>query len=66
MKKLWARFLGRPCEHKHLLVVTSVGVRRSICEDCGHISFTIREPVQRTTPASVARTDPDLSRVEGF
>lgn len=65
MRRMWSRFFWRECEHPHVLVVTSVGVRRSICEDCGHISFTIRETIQPTTPVAKARGG-DLPRAEGF
>lgn len=41
--------LGRGgCEHQHTLVVTSVGIRRRVCDDCGHISFSI-VPHSKTT-----------------
>ncbi|HUF16056.1 MAG TPA: hypothetical protein VMQ46_09195 [Acidimicrobiia bacterium] len=38
MPRIWKRMFG-DCEHPHTLVVTSVGVRRTVCESCGHISF---------------------------
>ncbi|MGH3650768.1 MAG: hypothetical protein ACRDU9_08675 [Acidimicrobiia bacterium] len=38
MAGIWKRMFG-DCEHPHTLVVTSVGVRRTVCESCGHISF---------------------------
>jgi hypothetical protein len=41
-------------------------VRRSICEDCGHISFTIREMIQPTTPVAKTRGGDDLPQAEGF
>ncbi len=39
MRKLWNRLTGNKCSHPHTLVATSVGVRRSVCAICGHISF---------------------------
>lgn len=41
MRRIWNRLLGEPCEHEHKIVVTSVGVQRSVCEACGHISFVM-------------------------
>ena len=41
MKKIWARFFGNDCEHPHTLSVRSVGVERTVCEECGHVSFVI-------------------------
>lgn len=65
MRRLWTRFFGRECDHQHVLVVTSVGVRRSICEQCGHISFTFQEMIQ--TPATAAKAEEqDLPQAEGF
>lgn len=29
------------CAHKENLVVRSVGVERTVCEKCGHLSFSI-------------------------
>ena len=66
MRGFWSRLFNRQCEHPHVLVVTSVGVRRSICEDCGHISFTIREMIQPTTPLAKTRGGDDLPQAEGF
>ncbi len=46
------RLLVGKCDHKDTVVVTSVGVRRSVCETCGHMSFlmtneipALRQPV---------------------
>ena len=41
MNKLWAKFFGGGCEHQHTLTVRSVGVERTVCEDCGNVSFVI-------------------------
>ena len=65
MRGLWSRFFGRECQHKHVLVVTSVGVRRSICEDCGHISFTFQEMISPPEPVTKGGGG-DLLRAEGF
>lgn len=32
---------GRECQHSETIVVRTVGVERTICEACGHISFTM-------------------------
>ena len=39
MRQVWNKLFGGGCEHSHTLVVNSVGVRRTVCEKCGHISF---------------------------
>lgn len=64
MRGFWSRFFGRECDHRSVLVVTSVGVRRSICENCGHLSFEFLEMIE--TRESVSRAGGDLPRVEGF
>lgn len=42
MRKVWNKLAGRECAHPHTVVVTSVGVRRTVCESCGHISFRMQ------------------------
>ena len=42
MRKSIAKWWGRDCLHRHTLVVRSVGVTRTVCEDCGHLSFKIQ------------------------
>lgn len=39
------KLLGGGCSHERNLIVTSVGVRRSICQECGHVSFKMHEVV---------------------
>jgi len=41
VNKLWAKFCGGGCEHQHTLTVRSVGVERTVCENCGNLSFSI-------------------------
>lgn len=41
MREMLARLLGKTCEHEHTLVVRSVGVQRSVCEECGFVSFSM-------------------------
>lgn len=41
MRRLWALMFGRECQHSETIVVRTVGVERTICEACGHISFTM-------------------------
>ena len=41
MNKLWAKFFSGGCEHQHTLSVKSVGVERTVCENCGNVSFSI-------------------------
>ncbi|HJQ76153.1 MAG TPA: hypothetical protein VJ948_02710 [Acidimicrobiia bacterium] len=58
MRNRWRK---RDCPHEHMLMVTSVGVRRSICETCGHISFQMTQPEART-----ARGRADLPKAAGL
>ncbi|MFP4074690.1 MAG: hypothetical protein ACLFVZ_11700 [Actinomycetota bacterium] len=51
------------CEHQHTLVVTSVGIRRKVCDDCGHISFSI---VPRNTTTSPTGEKTPLRRAAGL
>lgn len=51
MSRLWSRFTPRPCRHERILQYESVGVRRSVCDACGHVSFEMQakpQPTQRT------------------
>lgn len=41
LKRIWSVIFSKPCDHEATLVVQSVGVRREVCENCGHISFAI-------------------------
>ena len=41
MKKIWAKFFDNKCEHQTTLTTWSVGVERTVCEECGHLSFSI-------------------------
>ena len=66
MRKLWSRFFARECTHKHTLVVTSVGVRRTICEDCGNISFKILSTPQHTYGLNRPEPAPELPHAEGL
>lgn len=58
MKNLWAKFFARECLHEEVLVVRSVGVQRSVCESCGHLSFSIAPTVlvNADTPQTSAST----------
>ncbi|HUG32941.1 MAG TPA: hypothetical protein VMM14_08615 [Acidimicrobiia bacterium] len=42
MRKVWIKLVGRECSHPHTVVVTSVGVRRTVCESCGQVSFRMQ------------------------
>ena len=48
MKKKLSRMFRSDCDHEDTLVVSSVGVRRIVCETCGHISFEISPDLGRT------------------
>ena len=63
MSSFWRRLSGRPCPHESTLVVTSVGVRRAVCEKCGHISFAM-EPNPQPAPEAFEKTK--LARAVGF
>jgi hypothetical protein len=32
---------GSDCQHENTLVISSVGISRTVCESCGHISFEV-------------------------
>lgn len=59
-----SRWLTRSCPHKRTLVVTSVSVRRTVCEACGHVSFTMTEP--SVAEADEPYVDSPIARVAGF
>ncbi|HEX6220803.1 MAG TPA: hypothetical protein VF115_06895 [Acidimicrobiia bacterium] len=62
MSSIWRRLRGKPCPHEQTLTVTSVGVRRFVCEECGHISFEMEE----STPAVRAIEKTKLAKAAGF
>ncbi len=39
---------GGDCDHRHTLEVSSVGVRRTVCEKCGHMSFEMDPEITGT------------------
>lgn len=63
MSSIWRRISGKPCFHEHTLAVTSVGVRRSVCEECGHVSFEM-EPTAQPDSRDIEKTK--LARAAGF
>jgi hypothetical protein len=62
MSRVWNRLTGRPCQHENTLIVSSVGVRRAVCEACGHISFEMERSPE---PASIIEKT-GLARAAGF
>lgn len=65
MRQLWNRMFG-PCEHPYTLVISSVGVRRTVCEQCGHISFDMSDNITQVSKVSPAAETADLQRVSGL
>jgi len=47
VKKKLSRMFRSECDHEDTLVVSSVGVRRIVCETCGHISFEMSPEMGR-------------------
>ena len=58
MKRIWSVIFSKECAHDHTLIVQSVGVRREVCESCGHVSFAIQP--------SVVEIDYELPEVSGL
>ncbi len=46
MVRVFRKLFGSECSHESTIVISSVGVRRTVCEACGHISFTMVPPKQ--------------------
>lgn len=65
MRNMLSRWIGRPCEHQHTMVVRSVGVQRTVCEGCGHVSFTM-VPVLTSSRSPRTRGETDLPRAAGL
>lgn len=63
MRKFWKSLFSQECEHKHTLIVSSVGVRRTVCEECGNISFRMAPNLAQSQ--NIATAD-DLPKVSGF
>lgn len=38
-----SKLLRKPCLHEQRIVIRSTHVERTVCETCGHISFTMAE-----------------------
>lgn len=36
-----SKLLRKPCLHENTIVVRSAHVERTVCEDCGYLSFTM-------------------------
>lgn len=66
MRQVWNRLFGGECEHSHTLVVNSVGVRRTVCERCGHISFEMVEASQKRMRRRPASRRTELPKVSGL
>lgn len=41
MRMKLKRMFRSECEHEHCVVASSVGISRTVCESCGHISFEV-------------------------
>lgn len=63
LRRVWKSLFDRECEHKHTLVVSSVGVRRTVCEACGHISFKM---TPNLVSAQMGTAHEDLPKVSGL
>lgn len=63
MSRVWNRLSSRECPHERTVTVTSVGIRRSVCEDCGHISFATEQKPLRSREISERSS---LQRASGF
>jgi hypothetical protein len=60
---VWKFFFNRRREHAQKIVVTPVGVRRSFCETCGHLSFSISPNLMLAVDKLEQRQEEDLARV---
>jgi len=67
VSKLWARLFGSTCEHQNTITVRSVGVERTVCEACAHVSFSIASSLlvpHQTAPDDVETVN--LPKVVGL
>lgn len=65
-RTVWKFFFNRRCEHAQTIVVTSAGVRRSVCETCGYLSFSIAPNLVLAVENLEHRQEEDLARVAGL
>ena len=58
-----ARSAQERCGHTKRVAVTNSGIQRSVCEDCGHVSFNATEGLSGTAERSqfVRATERDVS-----
>jgi len=56
MVQIFRRFFGSECRHESTIVISSVGVRRTVCEACGHISFVMAPPSAERVATPVPRS----------
>lgn len=36
----WGKLARAECEHPRTVIVHNAGIERTVCESCGHVSFT--------------------------
>ena len=53
MRRRLQRMFRSECAHEKTLIVKSVGVSRTVCETCGHISFEIAQDLGKTRQSIV-------------
>jgi hypothetical protein len=66
MRGIWNQLFGGKCEHINNLVVTSVGVTRTVCEQCGRISFEMDRTGVLYRASPTIEPEPQLPRASSL
>jgi len=53
------RFARPDCEHTDTVTVSNSGIERTICENCGHVSFVAQEGLSGTASRAQFERDSD-------
>ena len=61
--RLNRKVFNSECDHQHTLVVTSAGVRRTVCESCGNVSFKM---VKTTATSQESPRESKMTRAAGL
>jgi hypothetical protein len=66
MKNPFTQMTKTRCEHQRTLVVRSVGVQRTVCEGCGHVSFAMSSDLSSFQNQEIQPAKKPLRRVAGL
>lgn len=66
MRRIWNRLFGSECSHSETLIIRSVGVQRTVCEECGHLSFSMAPAMALVVDGPLEDVETELPRAAGL